>query len=93
MEQPLRQSRTFWQWLTHQEGTLFIPERSWPALEAIKESIEYLHDEMEDLRCDEYVDNNSSYHKLVDALSKLHDELIRRSKEESSANSLNSATG
>jgi hypothetical protein len=61
--EPLRQPRTFWQWLTHQEGTLFVAppapivqvEGPRTALDAIEDAIERVHDEMTELREDEYV--------------------------------------
>lgn len=90
MSEPLRQPRSFWQWLTNQPGTLWVPPlppivRMNPprtALDAIESAIERLHNEMDDLRDDEYVRDNQSYQLLVAELGRLHEELVRRSQAE-----------
>ena len=90
----LRQPRTFWQWLTNQPGSIYtkptVVVRSPSALDAIERSIALVHEEMSALRDDMYIDDNQAYHKLVDTLSGLHGELIRRSQQES-ANEANSS--
>jgi hypothetical protein len=86
METPLRQPRTFWQWLTHQEGTLWVPpppivrvNPSRSALDAIETAIERIHDELDSFSSAE----GRGYAALVARLEQLHAELVRRSKEES----------
>ena len=89
-QQPLRQPLTFWQWITGQQGTLFVPppppiqlvNPARTALDAIETAIERIHLELNDIRNDEFADSNDAYHKLVDALNPLHLELTRRSQEE-----------
>jgi hypothetical protein len=89
--QILRQPRTFWQWLSGQEGTLFVPlapivkmNPGRTTLDAIESAIEQLHTEMNELRDSEFTEGNDSYQMLVQTLGKLHSELIRRSKDETS---------
>ncbi len=94
MSDPIRKSQTFWQWLTHQPGDVVFPPQPIPprpartALDAIEDELSRIHSEMEDIRTDEYASENEAYHKLVDSLDKLNEELIRRSKEESSNETL-----
>lgn len=77
-KEPLRQPRTFWQWLTNQPGTIY--SESTQALAAIERSIKHIHDEL-----DSYANgDNRGYQSLVEKLGHLHQELIRRSREESS---------
>jgi len=93
MSEPLRQPRTFWQWLSGQEGSLFVPppppiQRVMPArsaLDVIEDAISRIHIELEAIREDDdsYIDNDSAYKALANKLDLLHGELARRSQEES----------
>lgn len=89
-DQVLRHPLTFWQWLTGQPGNIYTPpfapiprppDPPRTPLDYIEAELERIHNEMENMRDDEHADGNDAYHKLVDCLDKLHDELIRRSKE------------
>ena len=89
-DEPLRQPSTFWQWLTSQPGTLFVPPpapviRVNPprtALDALETQLARIHDELSSWTSLEGVETRG-YLALVASLDKLHDELVRRSKEES----------
>jgi len=82
----LRQPRTFWQWLTNQEGTIFSPTpapivRMNPPKSALDAIETHLFNVMNELsNCDS---DSEGYLALVKSMDKLHEELARRSKEES----------
>jgi hypothetical protein len=87
----LRQPRTFWQWLTNQPGTLFVPppapivqvNPAKSALDYIESELERMHEQMEGLRGNTLSRTEApAYVELTKTLSKLHDELVRRSKDE-----------
>lgn len=92
MDQPLRQPRTFWQWLTNQEGTLFVPPPAplpplppvpRTALQYLDDELRRIHSQIEDLRCEDADHlSDKSGQALIARLDKLHDELTRRSKDE-----------
>ena len=86
MSEPLRQPLTIWQWITGQPGTIYTPPPPpgpESALDYIERELQRIYDELDDIRDDEYVAENRAYHKLVDAMTVLHAELVRRSQEES----------
>jgi hypothetical protein len=86
-DEPLRQPRTFWQWLTNQPGAIFVPPpapivRVNPprtALDIIEEELQRIHSEMNSFSSG----SGAGYQGLLKKLDLLHTELIRRSKEES----------
>jgi len=89
---PIRQPRSFWQWLTNQPGTLYAPPPApivkvnpgRTALNFIEAELERVHEQMDGVR-GAVIKNpheRDCYNELTKTLSKLHDELIRRSKEE-----------
>jgi hypothetical protein len=91
METPLRQPVNFWQWLSGQPGTLYAPipapiiKMSPPrsALSFIEDELERMHDQLEGLRGSTLTEDEApAFIELTKTLSKLHDELIRRSMEE-----------
>ena len=85
-DQALRQPRTFWQWLTNQPGTIFVPKPPAPqqsALNTIERELVRIHRLLDDLK-DEgtaYI-NGPTGQGLISKMDKLHGELIRRSTEE-----------
>lgn len=91
-QEPLRQPRTLWQWISGQPGTLWVPPpppivRVNPgrnALDVIEDELQRLHEEIDDYKDQmEYCgDGDKGYLRLLDSLDKLNGELIRRSQEE-----------
>lgn len=90
-DEPLRQPRTFWQWLTNQPGTLFVPppppivkvNPPRAPMDFIDDELRRIHSQIDDFRSEGIIYMNTEVAvALVRTLSKLHDELIRRSKEE-----------
>lgn len=86
MSEQLRQPITFWQWLSGQPGTLIVPPEPLvprSAMAAIETELQRIHEQIDSLR-DEGVSylNGAAGTGLVAKLDKLHEELTRRSKDE-----------
>jgi hypothetical protein len=86
-EELLRQPRTFWQWLTNQPGTIYspplpaAPALPRAALDIIDAQLQRIHRELNSFTTLEGAETKG-YLALVASLDKLHEELIRRSKDE-----------
>ena len=94
-DEPLRQPRTFWQWLTNQPGTIYHPLPTPPplkeprppsALDYLESELVRVHQQIENIRCDDasYLSDKAGL-ALIDRHGKLHDELARCSQAETKA--------
>jgi hypothetical protein len=83
-EELLRQPRTFWQWLTNQPGAIYsppLPPAQLAALDIIDAQLQRIHRELNSFTTLEGAETKG-YLALVASLDKLHEELVRRSKNE-----------
>ena len=89
-DETLRQPRTFWQWLTNQPGTMFVPppppapRKDPTALDYVESELMRMHDMIQRLTDDnDFGEKDEHIQLLISKLDKLHEELAKRSAQES----------